>query len=194
MANGPAGAAWLGWFSLVPLFLIIRLWHPVRAMLAGALWGLSLYLSLGLTEASASDRLLGFLLLAAVPSLYACLGAWLTRWIGFNPFVLGVAWMGVELALGPVGVRLGLVAATQGEGTFLHWIGSALGYVLVAFVVAVVNASLVSVLSAARLAIPQLPSRISLPNCGTSTPPHRSLFIPLFFIRPSQPRAPPIRC
>lgn len=195
LANGSAGCAWLGWFSLVPLFLVIRLWRPTIAMLAGAFWGASLYaFSVAQPEAAVSPTVQGLLLLPAIPALYAYLGAWLTRRIGFNPFILGVAWMGLELALAPVGVRVGLVAATQGDGTFIHWVGGALGYVLVAFLVALVNASLVSVLGGVRLRIPQLVYRISSPASGASVSPRTFVYSSLFAIGPSRPRAPPIPC
>ena len=127
-----------------------------------------------------------------VPGIYAYLGARLTRWIGFNPFVLGVAWMGVELALGPAGLRTGLLAAAHEDGTFVHWVSEALGYVLVGFLVALVNASLVSVLSAACWTV--LPARHRVPSgdVGASLPPQTFFSHPLLAIRASQPRAPPM--
>ena len=195
LADGSTGCAWLGWFSLVPLFLVIRAWRPGAAMLAGALWGICLYVFLVAQPSAAISPGLGhLLLLPVILAIYTYAGAWLTRRIGFNPFVLGVAWMGVELALGPAGLRTGLLATAQNDGGFIHWVGSALGYVLVAFLVALVNASLVSVLGGARLNIPQLPCRIPSFDPGASIFPQVFSYFPLFSIRPSRPRAPPTPC
>lgn len=192
LGKGSAMPAWLGWFSLVPLFLVIRSWRPVRAMLAGALWGLSLHVLAAVEgEGVAFADVSSLLLLSTVPAVYAYLGAWLTRRIGFDPFALGVAWMGVELAITPVGLGTGLAAATQGEGNFLQSVAGALGYVLVAFLVALASASLVSVLSAVRLSLPQVSCRIASPDGGASVSPQVFFFLSLFAIGASRPRAPP---
>ncbi len=147
--------AWLRWFAfggLLPLFVAIRVLRPGHAMLCGALWGLSLYIfSVAAFDTGVSAALPSATLLIAIPAIYAYLTAKLTRWIGFSPFVLGVTWMGVELAFEPLGLHTGLLAGTQADGTLIHWIGGALGYVVVAFVVALVNAALVSVLSRVRV-------------------------------------------
>jgi apolipoprotein N-acyltransferase len=192
-AIGSAAHTWLGWFALVPLFFVIRLWRPKSALLGGALWGVSLYVfSSAQPDAAVSSTVGSLLLIAAIPATYASAGAWLTRRIGFNPFILGFAWMGVELALGPVVARTGLLGTVQGDSTILHWIGGALGYVLVAFVIAAGSASLVSVLSAARLSIPQLRYPTYSADHG-AYPASPSLFwFSRFSIRPCQPRAPPI--
>jgi apolipoprotein N-acyltransferase len=193
LANDASDHAWLGWFSLVPLFLVIRLWRPVTAMLAGSLWGLCLLIfSSAQNGATVYSSFWLLLLLPAVPALYTGLCAWLTRRIGFNPFVLGVAWMGVELALAPMGVRTGLVAVAEGGGTLIHWIGGLLGYVLIAFLVALVNASLVSLLSSVHLRIPQLAYRIPSSDFGASIAPRSIVCLSLFATCPSRPRAPPL--
>jgi apolipoprotein N-acyltransferase len=187
-----AESAWVVWFSLVPLFLVIRLWRPRAAAFAGLLWGVCLYaFSLGCSEAIVLPAVWKLLLLATIPAAYMYIGAWLTRRVGFNPFVLGVAWMGVELALGPADLRIGLLAGTAGEGTLLEWVGRAFGYVLIAFLIAVLNASLVSVLAGARLTLPQISRRISLLNTGASIAPRMLFVLPSFAIRLLRPRAPP---
>ncbi len=183
---------WLGWLTLLPLFFAIRVLRPARAMLSGALWGLSLFLfSVTLFDTGIASSLPSLALMTAVPAIYAYLGARLTRWIGFSPFVLGVSWMGVELALEPLGLHNGLLAATQGDGVLLHWVGGALGYVLAAFIVAFVSAALVSVLSRVRLAIPR-PQYLTGPGeCPARLVPQTFSCFPLFAIPVSQPRAPP---
>ena len=189
--------AWLRWSAfggLLPLFVAIRVLRPGHAMLCGALWGLSLYVfCVAAFDTGVSDALSSLALLTAIPAIYAYLAAKLTRWIGFSPFVLGVSWMGVELAFQPLGLHTGLLASTQADGTLIHWVGGALGYVLVAFVVAYVNAALLSALHAGRLKLPRPAYRSISTHCGTLLVPQTFSCFPLFTIRPSQPRAPPIR-
>lgn len=116
VANAHPTCAWLGWFSLVPLFLVIRFWRPTGAMLGGALWGVSLYVfSVGQPGAAVAGGMGSLLLLALIPAAYAAGGAWLTRRIGFSPFVLGYTWMGVELALAPAGLCTGRAGDGWGD-------------------------------------------------------------------------------
>ena len=189
--------AWLRWFAfggLLPLFVAIRVLRPGRAMFAGALWGLALYVfCVAVFDTGISTGFSSIGLLTAIPAIYAFLAANLTRWIGFSPFVLGVSWMGVELAFEPLGLHTGLLAGTQGDGTLINWMGGALGYVLVAFVVALINAALVSAVARVRIsnAIPHNAVR-SAPS-GTRLVPQTYSCFPLLVIPPSQPRAPPIR-
>ena len=115
------------------------------------------------------------------------------RWIGFSPFVLGVSWMGVELAFEPLGLHTGLLIGTQGDGTLIHWLGGALGYVLVAFVVALVSAALVSALARVRVPFATPCYAVRSTESGTLLVPQTYSCFPLLVIPPSQPRAPPIR-
>ncbi len=192
-SNASSGLLWPGWFSLLPLFVAIRTLRPVGAMLSGAFWGLCLY---GFAVTGAGPAIVPGLaapvLLTAVPAIYAFVGAWLTRRIGFSPFVLGAAWMGVELAFEPLGLRGGLLTGIHGDGTLLAWAGHGLGYVLVAFLVALVNASLLCVLSG--ICIGGTASRF-LPGSGDFGSRLFAQTLPCFSQgtqRTSQPRAPPI--
>jgi hypothetical protein len=132
--------------------------------------------------------------LSTAVGAYAFVGAALTRWIGFSPFVLGVGWMGVELALAPVGLHNGLLSATQGDTALMDYIGRALGYVLVAFLVAYINAALVAVFARVRLRLPR-PFRITTSGNGVLF--LRSQIVgclSLVALQPSRPRAPPFHC
>ena len=133
-----------------------------------------------------------FASLTALPAIYAGGGAWLTRRIGFSPFVLGVGWMGVELALAPVGLHNGLLSATQGDTALMDYFGRALGYVLVAFLVAYVNALLVEVLGRVPLRLPR-PLRAAAHDDAEIL--LRSQIVgclSLVVLQPSHPRAPPV--
>ncbi|UCC29561.1 MAG: hypothetical protein JSU86_15320 [Phycisphaerales bacterium] len=183
----------LGLLTLLPLFLAIRVCRPTGAGLGGALWGLSLYaFSVTGSGHSIDASVSSLALLTAIPGLYTYFSARLTRWTGFNPFVLGVSWMGVELALEPLGLRSGLLAGTQGDGALMHWIGGALGYVLVAFLVAFVSAAIVSVLSRAYVGATAPRYLVGSGDNDFRIVQQTFSCFPLFVIPPSRPRAPPM--
>ena len=193
LAVGSSAYPGLSLLTLLPLFLAIRVCRPTCAALSGALWGLSLYAFSVTGSGHSIDPSVGSLaLLTAIPALYSYFSARLVRWIGFNPFVLGVSWMGVELALEPLGLRAGLLAGTQGDGALMHWIGNALGYVLIAFLVAFVSAAIVSVLS--RVYVGATAPRYLVGSGDNEFRIVRQTFscFPLFVIPPPRPRAPPM--
>ncbi len=183
---------WLAWAALLPLFASIRLLCPIRAMLGGALWGLGLYLfATGDAGTGVGEGLLSIALLTAAPAGYALLGSLLTRWIGFNPLVLGVAWMGMEFAFVRLGLHHGLLGSTQGGGVLMAWVGGALGYVLVAFVVAFASSVLLVLLSRVRVGLTS-PRYLAAPDLhDTRLIPQTFCSFPLYAIPASRPRAPP---
>ncbi len=182
-------ASWLAWFTLIPLFYAIRVLAPWRALLAGAFWGLSLGVFGGAPSFTSSIPTLA--LLAAVPGLYAFAGSFVTRRAGFSPLLLGLGWIGVELALQPLGLRNGLLAGTQGQGLIVRTMGYLAGYVVVAFIVAYVNALLLSMLSDACTpnGWPRVLPR-STRSPGRLIPSELPAFL-LHLFSPSRPRAPP---
>lgn len=147
---------WLGWVTLVPLLLSIKLLCTVDAGIAGAIWGMSLYFSTGSSDPSASAHVLphGFLpllVLMLVPAGYAAAASEITRRKGFHPLLLGLGWVGVELAIRPLGIHHGLLAHTQGDGLIVQGVGHLGGYALVAFVIALTNAMVAAVITSVRL-------------------------------------------
>lgn len=143
-------ARWLGWVTLLPLFFAIRELSPSRAALGAGWWGLCLCLfsSIGPFH-SLPFAPRSFAFLACVPALYAFLGALQTRRVGFSPLILGLGWVGVELALQPLAMRHGLLASTQDGGLALRVLGFVGGWFLVSFFIAYVNASLLEMLTVA---------------------------------------------
>ena len=185
--------SWLAWAALIPLFLSIRVLTPARALLAGAVWGVGLYgFSLITVATPIPASFSAFALLVASPAIYACLGAVVTSRIGFNPFVLGVGWIGVELVLAPLDLQHGLLAAIRGQGVLPSLLSSLLGAVFVGFVIACVTASFVSILGTLWLWIARLPRPASYRDRSRSLNPQRSGPIPWLLIPNTQPRAPPV--
>ena len=110
----------------------------------------------------------------------------------FSPLLLGLAWVGVELALQPLELRHGLLAGTQGQGLIVRTMGYLAGSAVVAFIVAYVNATLLVMLSDACAA--GSGSRLIRGSRGSEGRllPFDS---PVFLFRlfsPQQPRAPPV--
>ncbi len=184
---------WLGWVTLLPLFYAIRVYSRMRAMAAGAIWGACLFAStLTFATTKISPTFASFALLSLIPAAYGYFGAALTRHIGFSPYLLALVWIGAEFALAPLGLRHGLLAGTQGDSLAVRLLGSAAGYALVAFLVAYVNAALLSVLTSVHRRGES--SRLVRRSGG----PIRSYFsveFPcdwLLFHRAALPRAPPV--
>ena len=191
--------AWLAWISLVPLFAAVRLLRPVGAAVAGALWGGSFYFLCATGTAPAiPPALTSFALLAAIPALYAGLGSLATRAIGFSPLILGLGWVLVEVGLKPLGLHHGLLAGTQlavaqTEPTYLDGLARILGYIVVAFLVASANASLLVVLSGVRLKIPEFRSIVGLPESRLAPAWRTAFCVQLLPPRQTYPRAPPMQ-
>ncbi len=183
---------WLGWVTLLPLMLTIRVLRPTDALLAGSFWGICLYAtSLSADRPFIAPSTSVALLLATIPGIYAFLGAVVTRRIGFSPLLLGLGWVGVEFALHPLALDNGLLAGTLGDGALVRVFGNLAGYVLVAFLVAYVTASLLSALRVVCVGVaPLRPLRAS-----SGKPPRvfhsETTFDVGTFIRPLRPRGPP---
>lgn len=193
-ALGSPGHTWVGWVALLPLFVSIRILAPLRAMLAGALWGLCLSVSLVTTLDGVSSPGAGSLvLLTTLPAIYTSLGARLTRRVGFSPYLLALGWMVVELALSPVGLRSGLLGATQGDVPVIHWVGEFAGCVVVAFLVAYISAAVLEAITNVRAAIDPRRLVTAPPDTQRRLFPQESFSVLFHFIRPAQPRAPPVR-
>lgn len=185
---------WLGCFSLIPLLAAVRLLSPIRSAVAGGFWGACLYLAFSVCsgEQVLAGSLLSLALLTLVPAAYTGLGALLTRRIGFDPFVLALGWVGVELALVPVDLRLGLLAGSQGDGALVRWLGSAFGYVAVAFLIALANAGWLELWTGIRLPMPRPRLLLRTPEVQLQTASGGASFVSTFVIPAVQPRAPPM--
>jgi apolipoprotein N-acyltransferase len=192
LSLGSARYSWLGWVTLVPLFLAIRSLSPVQAGFAGAYWGALFYFTAGLlptTQVPHDFKALA--LLTLIPAVFAYAATAVTRRKGFHPLLLGLGWAGVELALKPLALRYGLLAGTQSQGWVLTVVGNVGGYLLVAFLIAWINAWVLTVMSAVRLPWPR--TRV------IRVSPDRPKWLPLAepfiassrYLIPSQARAPP---
>lgn len=146
IAQHVPGAQWLTWIALVPLFLAIRDLSPGRAALAGAFWGAGVCALAALfSHHGAALTVQNAALLVALPALFSFLGSRQTRRTGFSPLILGLGWVAIELAMRPLAPHGGLVVSGQLYGPALRVVGFLGGWLLVAFCVAYVNASLLEI-------------------------------------------------
>ncbi len=184
---------WLGWVTLLPLFVAIRRLTPRAAMLAGGVWGLSLLASTTvLLDTAVSLSPVSAALMLAVPAIYVGLGSRLTRRIGFSPFVLAVGWIAVEFALTPLGLRHGLLAGTQGGGSLVQTVGGFLGYVFVAFIIAYASGMFVAAIGLLRALIVWFITAVDTLDPLGSVIPQSTRLVPIRVPGASRSRAPPL--
>jgi len=141
----------IGIIGLFPLFVAIRVYRTRIASLCAAAWGLLLFVQL-VRWGSVEPTLSTALVFVAAPACHAALGAWLTRWVGFSPLVLGVTWFGVEFSLSAAGLPRGLFSGAPEETAILGAIAHGLGVVFVGFLAAYVSATLVCAIGVVTLA------------------------------------------
>lgn len=137
---------WLRWISLVPLFLAIRFLTNAPAAICGSIWGLSLF-AFARLEYGSGVVPSGWLLLSIVPAAFAWFAVEWTKRKGFHPLVLALSWVVAEYLLGPRVTDHGFLASTRGDGLIAPMFEQiAGGWLLTAFVLAAINATLVSAL------------------------------------------------
>ena len=194
--------AWLAWISFLPLFVVVRSLRPAAAVSAGGFWGGCLYLFFSAGPTPAVDTVRAAVapspwllaLLIVIPAVYVGLAAQPTRSIGFKLLTLALGWTLLEAVLHlhkRCGAHEGLLASSQAEGLQLHWLARLFGYVSAAFLVALTNASLVGILSGARLSFPGNRSLAGSPNIVGWLPSQIVLAIQSWTLRQAYPRGPP---
>jgi apolipoprotein N-acyltransferase len=194
---------WLAWISFLPLFAVVRSLRPPAATLAGGLWGGCLYLLCTAGPTPAVDTVAPAIgpsawllaLLIVIPAVYVGLAARPARAIGFNLLTLALGWTLLEVVLhlySPSRPHEGLLTGSEAEAPQFHWLARLLGYVVAAFLVACANASLVGILSGARLSFPACRSWAGSPIAGACAPSQVSSAIQSWTLRQAHPRAPPV--
>ena len=189
---------WLAWISFVPLFVAVRWLRAPEAALVGGLWGacLGLFSAGGPMPVIALSAWL-LALLIVIPAVYVGLAARPARAIGFNLLTLALGWTLVEACLHlqkAIGLQEGLLTGAHVEGPPLHWVAGLIGYVSMAFLVAWANASLITILSDARLSFPVHKSLSGPPNLVGWLRSQAVPAIQSWTFCQAYPRAPPIPC
>ena len=170
---------------------------PGTALLAGAFWGMGVCACaamIGELPAGVPGALVAIGLAVLIPMLYFGLGAWFREQIGFQPLLLGLGWVGVELALVHAGLGHRVLVAERCDDPVVGIVGQVLGYGLAAFVVAYVSALLIG-LAAEWCPVPWRPRRVVLSGGRNIKPDgeRRFAWFQLCDLSPAQPRAPPLK-
>ena len=192
VAAASSASSWLAWIALAPLFIAIWSMSLGRAAASGAIWGGSFYLfSTVAGDSVLAASLSSLVLLVAVTTGYVFLGALFTRRFGFSPLALALGWVLVELALQPLGMAHGLLAANQLEGAVPRLIANLLGYGFVAFLVSFVNALLLWMAGAVAYVVAGPRFYVRVTERVTRVAAFAPVFISAFCLQPCHPRAPP---
>jgi apolipoprotein N-acyltransferase len=153
---GSPAFGWTAWISLFPIFLAIQILSPLWAGAAGAFWGLTLYVFSALVLGGGiAPSVRSVVLVTGIPAVYAFGAARFSRRLGVRPLLLALGWVGVELALTPLGLSEGLLAGSQGDSIQHYWISRSLGYVFIAFLIAGANALLLNILCEIHVRLPR---------------------------------------
>lgn len=137
-AGGLAG--WLGLIGLLPLFTAIRFFSPTHAALAGGFWGACVWLFIQpALDVGAMATIPALVWIVLASGGFAGLASYLHHRLRLGPLHPALAYLLFEVSLMPLGLGLGLLAATQQGTSFLGVFGRLFGYLLVAFLIAYCN-------------------------------------------------------
>ena len=186
----------IGSIGLLPLILLARLGNVLWGALGGALWGLTVaVLTVAFQRASqpveVSTAFFSVTMLA--PAAYGALGALITRWIGFSPFILSVVWYGVASGVAVLGFPLHGGEGLVSDVAWYHPTSIVLGHTCLALLISWISATIVLVLDAA-LHVDGAPAYRSFVEDSDARPIVSLNALPnLWFINLSlAPRAPPV--
>lgn len=119
----------------------------------------------------------------------------LTRSIGFKLLTLALGRTLVEAVIhlfNESGSHNGLITDSEGGGPHVHWLARLFGYVSASFLVALTNASLIGIISGARMHFPPCLSLAGSRNTAERIPLQDVLPVQSWPFRKTFPRAPPI--
>jgi apolipoprotein N-acyltransferase len=146
-AAAPDGTTrfWLTWAGLAPLFVAIKSRAGWTTAGLGFLWGGSYYLTHLCQNPVSSISTLTFVIAAGVPGLYVYLGRMFVRRYGYCPLALALGWVACEYAYAFFAADYIIFPGGKELGPILHVVVNFLGYGFIGFLVALINASLLSI-------------------------------------------------
>ncbi len=186
----------IGSVGLLPLIVLARVGKVSWGAMGGALWGLTVaVLTVALQRASqpieASTAFFCVTILA--PAAYGAMGAAITRWIGFSPFILGVMWYGVACGVAVLGFPLHGGEGLVPDSTWYHPTSIVLGHTCLALLISWISATIVMVLDTALGVDNDRAYRSSVGDCDACPIPLLVALPTIRFMNLSRaPRAPPV--
>jgi len=183
---------WTVWLCLFPLFLAIKILPPCQAGIAGGFWGFWLSMFLILADyVPPSHTITSLLFLAGITAVYGYGGAYFTSKWGFRPFVLALGWLGVECALQLAWRTNGLLGLAPAESTIVRTAIGIFGYLFIAFLIMLVNATLLAIAGNIRITLNPCRSFIIPDDLRGWSRQHPVLMPGSPAIETNNPRAPP---
>jgi hypothetical protein len=147
LAVAPATSTrfWLVWIAFMPLFIAIRSQPLGIAAFLGALWGCCLCLFAAHYESVSSIPFINFCLITGAPCFYVVLSKTFIRRFGYNPLALALGWIVFEFIYARLGAGRIIFLNNENLGSFFHVFADFLGYGFIGFIIAYVNAVLLSI-------------------------------------------------
>ena len=151
----------LGCLALLPLFLVIRSFSSVRVAVLSGFWGATYcWMLLAWGPASLELTWSAALALILLPALFAFATRQVVSRYGCFEIILPFAWVLLNLASHAIGVRAGLLSGSVVADSLFAGIAGFGGWAFLAFLLAAINALLLSVVSELKLC--WIPSHVSL--------------------------------
>ena len=131
--------------ALFPLLYRIIAAGPVRAMRLGFLFGLS-FLGVSLSNLFPAAPLTSFFRICCGTTLFALFGwavAWGRRRFGFNPLVIALLWIALELGVIRLGFSHGLLAEGRVTQPAFGGMAALFGFLSISFLIVFLNSILI---------------------------------------------------
>jgi len=147
LAAAPAASLrfWLVWIAFIPLFAVIRSQPLGMAACFGALWGCCFYLFSGYHHPGLAAPCIDVALVACAPCLYVVLSKIFVRYHGYTPLAIALTWIVFELTGAQLGAGRIMPPVEKEIDSIVRVIAGFLGYGFIGFLVAYINAALVSI-------------------------------------------------
>jgi len=136
---------YFSFFALIPFLYKIIKASPRESLRLGLFFGLSFF-SATLIDSLVISPIPSMLKLISGTVLFALFG-WIVGWArqkwGFNPSIVALLWMGLEIGLVKFGFAGGLFGKAEFSHPFLHGMVGLLGFLVVSALIVLVNSLLV---------------------------------------------------
>ena len=136
---------YFSFFALIPFLYKIIKASPSESLRLGLLFGFSFF-SATLTDSFVISPLPSVLKLISGTALFTLFG-WTVGWArqkwGFNPSIVALLWMGLEIGLIKFGFVGGLFGEAEFSHPFLHGMVGLLGFLVVSALIVLLNSLLV---------------------------------------------------
>ena len=136
--------------ALIPLLYRVTRADPRRAARLGLYFGLSFF-GVSLVDLCLVSPVVGLCKIACGTALFASFGwvvAWGRRRWGFNPLIVALLWIGLELAIIKLGFSAGLLAGARAGHPLFHGMAALFGFLSISFLIVLLDSLIISAIDA----------------------------------------------